>query len=219
MKYVIYYRVSTQRQGVSGLGLEAQKAQVTSYLNSRHDVEVVGEYVEIVSGRKTNRDQLNKAIAQVKREKAVLLVAKLDRLSRNVRFFLELLDTIKIEFADLPSLESGTSNTRLLLTQLASFAEWESSRISERTKQALQAKLARGELMGVKGKENIKFTNGRRKVQADQFARQIAPIIRPLVGTMPQRQILAHLNNNGVKSPTGGRWHLSTLQNVIKRIN
>lgn len=219
MKYVIYYRVSTQKQGFSGLGLEAQKEAVSFYLRTKPDAEILGEFTEIDSGRKVNRIELAKAVAQVKREKAVLLVAKLDRLSRNVKFFLELLDQIKIEFADLPSLQTGTSDTRLMLTQLSAFAEWEASKISERTKSALRAKKARGEPLGVKGKENIKFTNGRRKAIADQFAQTIAPILKPLVGTMPQRQILAHLNNNGVKSPTGGRWHLSTLQNVIKRIN
>ena len=219
MKYVIYYRVSTQKQGFSGLGLEAQKEAVSFYLRTKPDAEILGEFTEIDSGRKVNRIELAKAIAQVKREKAVLLVAKLDRLSRNVKFFLELLDQIKIEFADLPSLQTGTSDTRLMLTQLSAFAEWEASKISERTKSALRAKKARGEPLGVMGKYNIKATNGRRKAIADQFARQVAPILKPLIGTMPQRQILAHLNNNGVKSPTGGRWHLSTLQNVIKRIN
>ena len=106
----------------------------------------------------------------------MLLVAKLDRVARNVKFFLELIDQINIEFADLPNLATGTSDTRLMLTQLSAFAEWEASKISERTKQALQAKKQRGEPMGVMGKENIKATNGKRKEIADQFARDIAPI-------------------------------------------
>lgn len=219
MKYVIYYRVSTTKQGVSGLGLEAQKQQVENYLQSKNDVVVLNEYVEIDSGKKANRIELAKAVAESKKNKAVLLVAKLDRVARNVKFFLELLDQINIEFADLPNLATGTSDTRLMLTQLSAFAEWEASKISERTKQALQAKKQRGEPMGVMGKENIKATNGKRKEIADQFARDIAPILNGLVGTMSQRQLVAYLNQQGVKSPTGKEWVLCSLQNVLKRIN
>ena len=219
MKYVIYYRVSTTKQGVSGLGLEAQKQQVENYLQSKNDVEVLNEYVEIDSGKKTNRIELAKAVAEAKKNKTVLLVAKLDRVARNVKFFLELLDQINIEFADLPNLATGTSDTRLMLTQLSAFAEWEASKISERTKSALQAKKQRGEPMGVMGKINIKATNGKRKEIADQFARDIAPILNGLVGTMSQRQLVAYLNQQGVKSPTGKEWVLCSLQNVLKRIN
>lgn len=149
----------------------------------------------------------------------MLLVAKLDRVARNVKFFLELLDQINIEFADLPNLKIGTSDTRLMLTQLSAFAEWEASKISERTKQALQAKKQRGELMGVMGEKNIKATNGKRKEMADKFARDIAPILNGLVGTMSQRQLVAYLNQQGIKSPTGKEWVLCSLQNVLKRIN
>ena len=219
MKYVIYYRVSTTKQGVSGLGLEAQKQQVENYLQSKNDVEVLNEYVEIDSGKKANRIELAKAVAVAKKNKAVLLVAKLDRVARNVKFFLELLDQINIEFADLPNLATGTSDTRLMLTQLSAFAEWEASKISERTKSALQAKKQRGEPMGVMGKENIKATNGKRKEIADQFARDIAPILNGLVGTMSQRQLVTYLNQQGIKSPTGKEWVLCSLQNVLKRIN
>ena len=219
MKYVIYYRVSTTKQGVSGLGLEAQKQQVENYLQSKNDVEVLNEYVEIDSGKKANRIELAKAVAEAKKNKAVLLVAKLDRVARNVKFFLELLDQINIEFADLPNLATGTSDTRLMLTQLSAFAEWESSKISERTKSALQAKKQRGEPAGVMGKENIKATNGKRKEIADQFARDIAPILNGLVGTMSQRQLVTYLNQQGIKSPTGKEWVLCSLQNVLKRIN
>lgn len=219
MKYVIYYRVSTTKQGVSGLGLEAQKQQVENYLQSKNDVEVLNEYVEIDSGKKANRIELAKAVAEAKKNKAVLLVAKLDRVARNVKFFLELLDQINIEFADLPNLKIGTSDTRLMLTQLSAFAEWEASKISERTKQALQAKKQRGELMGVMGKENIKATNGKRKELANEFAKSIAPILNGLRNTMSQRQLVTYLNQQGIKSPTGKEWVLCSLQNVLKRID
>lgn len=217
MKYVIYYRVSTDKQGQSGLGLEAQQQQVKTYLQSKPDAEVVAEYVEVDSGKKVNRIELNKAVADAKKNKAVLLVAKLDRVARNVKLFLDLLDQVRIEFTDLPALSNGTSDSRLVLTQLAAFAEWEAAKISERTKAALSAKKARGEPMGIMGKENIKATNGRRKEQANDFAKQIAGMLIPLAATMSQRKLVDYLNQHGVKSPTGKEWRLNSLQNVLNR--
>lgn len=217
MKYVIYYRVSTDKQGRSGLGLEAQQQQVKNYLQSKPDAEVVSQYVEVDSGTKLNRVELAKAVAEAKKKKAVLLVAKLDRVARNVKLFLDLLDQVQIEFTDLPALSNGTSDSRLVLTQLAAFAEWEAAKISERTKAALAAKKARGEPMGVMGKENIKATNGKRKEQADEFAKSMAAMLLPLENTMSQRKLVDYLNLHGVNSPTGKAWRLNSLQNVLKR--
>lgn len=217
MKYVIYYRVSTDKQGQSGLGLEAQQQQVKTYLQSKPNAEVVAEYVEVDSGKKVNRIELNKAVADAKKNKAVLLVAKLDRVARNVKLFLDLLDQVRIEFTDLPALSNGTSDSRLVLTQLAAFAEWEAAKISERTKAALSAKKARGEPMGIMGKENIKATNGKRKEQADDFAKSMAAMLIPLAATMSQRKLVGYLNQHGVKSPTGKEWRLNSLQNVLNR--
>lgn len=217
MKYVIYYRVSTDKQDKSGLGLEAQQQQVKTYLQSKHDAVVIAEYVEVDSGKKVNRIELNKAVVDAKKNKAVLLVAKLDRVARNVKLFLDLLDQVSIEFTDLPALSNGTSDSRLVLTQLAAFAEWEAAKISERTKAALAAKKARGEPMGIMGKENIKATNGKRKEQADDFAKQLAGMLIPLAATMSQRRLVDYLNQHGVKSPTGKEWRLNSLQNVLNR--
>ena len=217
MKYVIYYRVSTDKQDKSGLGLEAQQKQVNDYLQSKPDAVVIAEYVEIDSGKKVNRIELNKAVVDAKKNKAVLLVAKLDRVARNVKLFLDLLDQVRIEFTDLPALSNGTSDSRLVLTQLAAFAEWEAAKISERTKAALAAKKARGEPMGIMGKENIKATNGKRKEQADDFAKQLAGMLIPLAATMSQRRLVDYLNRHGVKSPTGKEWRLNSLQNVLNR--
>lgn len=217
MNYVIYYRVSTDKQGQSGLGLEAQQKQVQDYLSKQNDAVVLGEYVEIDSGKKVDRVKLNEAVAHAKKAKAVLLVAKLDRVARNVKLFLELLDQVRIEFTDLPSLGNGTSDSRLVLTQLSAIAEWEAAKISERTKAALAAKKARGEPMGIMGKENIKATLGKRKEQADDFAKQLAAMLLPLAATMSQRKLVDYLNQHGVKSPTGKEWRLNSLQNVLKR--
>ena len=217
MKYVIYYRVSTDKQDKSGLGLEAQQKQVNDYLQSKPDAVVIAEYVEIDSGKKVNRIELNKAVVDAKKNKAVLLVAKLDRVARNVKLFLDLLDQVRIEFTDLPALSNGTSDSRLVLTQLAAFAEWEAAKISERTKAALAAKKARAEPMGIMGKENIKATNGKRKEQANDFAKQLAGMLIPLAATMSQRRLVDYLNQHGVKSPTGKEWRLNSLQNVLNR--
>lgn len=218
MKYVIYYRVSTDKQGQSGLGLEAQQQQVKKYLESKPDAEVLFEYVEIASGKRVDRIKLNEAVAHAKKAKAVLLVAKLDRVARNVKLFLELLDQVRIEFTDMPNLGNGTSDSRLILTQLSAIAEWESKKIGERTKAALAAKKARGEPMGVMGKENIKATLGKRKEQADEFARSNSELLFGLEDRkMSQRKMVAYLNQLGVKSPTGKAWVLSSLQNVLNR--
>lgn len=218
MKYVIYYRVSTDKQGQSGLGLEAQQQQVQDYLKSKPDAEVLSEYVEVASGKKVDREKLSKAVAHAKKAKAILLVAKLDRVARNVKLFLELLDQVQIEFTDLPNLGNGTSDSRLILTQLSALAEWEAKKIGERTKAALAAKKARGEPMGVMGKENIKATLGIRKEQADEFARSNAELLFGLEDRkMSQRKMVAYLNQLGVKSPTGKAWVLSSLQNVLHR--
>lgn len=216
MKYILYYRVSTNKQGVSGLGLEAQEQQVQNYLLLKSDVEIIGTFTEVDSGRKANRIELNKAVALAKKNKATLLVAKLDRIARNVRLFLELLDTVNIEFTDLPNLGTGT-DARLVLTQLSAFAEWEASKISERTKAAFAAKKKRGEAMGGMGTENIKATNGKRKELADDFAISLAPMLIALSKELSQRKLVEYLNKHQVKSPNGGEWGLSSLQNVLKR--
>jgi DNA invertase Pin-like site-specific DNA recombinase len=217
MKYVIYYRVSTNKQGISGLGLEAQEQQVQMYLQSKSNVEIIGTFTEIESGKKVDRVELNSAVALAKKNKATLLVAKLDRVARNVKLFLELLEQVSIEFTDMPNLNGSTSDSKLILTQLACFSEWEASKVSDRTRNALQMKIRRGEKLGVMGKENIKATNGKRKEQADLFAQELAPMLIPLSKTMSQRKLVDYLNQHGVKSPTGKDWRLNSLQNVLKR--
>lgn len=215
--YVVYYRVSTDKQGQSGLGLEAQQKQVQDYLSKQTDAIVLEKYVEVASGKKVDREMLIKAVAHAKKAKATLLVAKLDRVARNVKLFLDLLDQVNIEFTDMPSLGNGSSDSRLVLTQLSAIAEWEAKKISERTKAALAAKKARGEPMGIMGKENIKATLGKRTEQADAFAREKAPLLLSLSKTMSQRKLVEYLNQQGIKSPTGKEWRLNSLQNVYYR--
>lgn len=135
IKYVAYYRVSTQRQGESGLGLEAQQAQIQGCISGG---ELVNSFTDVESGSKANRPELNKALAFCKTEGATLIIAKLDRLSRDVSFIFNLRDSgVKFKACDLPDFNT------LTLGVFASFAQYEREKISERTSAALQAKIKR----------------------------------------------------------------------------
>jgi hypothetical protein len=135
------YRVSTDKQGRSGLGLDAQKAAVADRLNGGR-WQIVGEFVEVESGKRASRPQLDATIAACKKHKAKLIVAKLDRLSRNVPFLLKLIDSgVEVLFADLPELNGAMG--RFMLTTMASVVEFEAGLISERTKAALKVAKAR----------------------------------------------------------------------------
>lgn len=138
MKYVAYYRVSTQRQGQSGLGLEAQRAAVKAFAG-----EPVESFTEIESGKRSDRPQLALALAACKRLKATLVIAKLDRLARNVHFVSGLMES-SVEFVACDNPHA----TRLTIHILAAVAEDEARRISERTKAALTAYKARGGRLG-----------------------------------------------------------------------
>lgn len=138
--YVSYLRVSTQRQGTSGLGLQAQQEIIQKYLNG---CLPVAEFVEVESGRKTNRPKLHEALELCKKKKAILIVAKMDRLSRNVAFTSQLLDSgIEIVFCDFPKAN------RLVLTIIAAISEYEAGLIRKRTTEALQIKKDQGFKLG-----------------------------------------------------------------------
>jgi len=141
MEYVAYYRVSTENQSRSGLGIEAQKRMVRSYINP--DDRILVEYTETESGKNNHRPKLNKAITCAKEHKAILLIAKLDRLSRNVAFIFKLRDS-EVEFraVDMPDANALTVGIMAVL------AQHEREIISERTKRALQIKKQRGDKMG-----------------------------------------------------------------------
>ena len=154
-KAIAYYRVSTDRQGKSGLGLEAQNETVKQFANFKQ-WELIGEFTEIESGKKSNRPQLQEALKQCLKQKAVLVIAKLDRLGRNVAFISSLMES-KVEFV---AVDNPHAN-RLMLHLLAAFAEHEREQISTRTKEALKVAKSRGVILGKHGKnvlsqENIK---------------------------------------------------------------
>jgi DNA invertase Pin-like site-specific DNA recombinase len=176
-KYVAYYRVSTDRQGKSGLGLEAQKDAVQARLNGGR-WQIVDEFTEVESGKRASRPQLDAAIAACKKHKARLIVAKLDRLSRNVAFLLKLIDSgVDVLFADLPELNGAMG--KFVLITMANVAELEAGLVSERTKAALKAAKARGVKLGRYGAEVLapKYHE-----EAVRRAKELEPLIRELRG-------------------------------------
>ena len=220
MKFVAYLRVSTDRQGKSGLGLEAQRKAVADHVADKG--EIAAEYVEIESGKKNARPQLARALAEAKRIGAVLLIAKLDRLARNVAFIANLLEAgVEIAAADMPEAN------RFLLHVMAAVAEHEAQAISDRTRAALAAAKARGVALGWSiperaGEQRRAAHKGaeRNAMKADQHAANILPVIRQIVARgVSLRQIADELNMRGIKTARGGMWYATTVRNVMAREN
>ena len=205
MKFIVYYRVSTQRQGQSGLGLEAQKHACAHY-------DIVAEYTEIESGKKSNRPELAKALAHAKKIGATLLIAKLDRLSRNVHFITGLLEAdVPITCADMPEAD------RTFLQMAAVFAEWEGRRISKRTKAALAAAKRRGVKLGSPNPAKGGSVTG---VQRASATAQVAPQAMPIINALRKagqslRAIASALNDAQIPTAMGGQWHASSVRNLI----
>ena len=218
MKFVTYLRVSTERQGQSGLGLEAQRAAVAAHVLGRG--EVVAEFVEVESGKRSDRPELARALAEAKRAGAVLLIAKLDRLSRNLAFIAKLLDSrVPIRAADMPHAE------RITLQIMAVMAEHEGRAISLRTKQALAAAKARGVKLGWampsrRDEQRLASLKGAQasKVAADEFAATHAPLIEQLRGQGYTLQAIAQaLTARGIPTARGGDWHAAQVRNILRR--
>lgn len=211
-QFVAYYRVSTQRQGQSGLGLEAQRQAVRNYLNGG-DWDLVNEFTEVESGKINEREQLDAALRICRKTKARLVIAKLDRLSRNAAFLLNLRDS-KVDFvcADMPEAN------RLTIGIMAIMAEHEREMISKRTKEALAAAKARGVKLGG-ARSDIQAMNAKRSKQADEWAAGLRKTIDAYQSHgMSQRQIVSELNAQGIKTRRGGEWSLVQLQRVLKRL-
>jgi DNA invertase Pin-like site-specific DNA recombinase len=220
MKFVTYLRVSTDRQGKSGLGLEAQRAAVLDYVAGKG--EITAEYVEIESGKKNDRPQLARALTEAKRIGAVLLIAKLDRLARNVAFIANLLEAgVEIAAADMPEAN------RFLLHVMAAVAEHEAQAISDRTRAALAAAKARGVALGWSiperaGEQRQAARKGaeRNARKADQHAANVLPVIRQIAARGASlRQIADELNTRGIKTARGGLWYAATVRNVEARVS
>jgi len=222
MNFVSYTRISTQRQQDSGLGLAAQQVAIKSLVN-QHSGKVVAEFTETESGRKGagHRPELDKALAACKEHKAVLVIGKIDRLARNVSYFLNILDSSKVDirFADLPDVCPKSDEGRMLLITMANFAEFEGRRIGTRTRAALAVAKSRGVKLGVKGAENLRSNIEERKASADAFAGNLQDLLASFKQRgMAQRKQVAELNQLGIKSATGRQWGLIQLQRVLARI-
>ena len=213
--FVAYYRVSTDRQGESGLGLDAQRKAVRDFLDGG-SWDLIREFTEVESGKRTdNRPELTAALDLCRKRRATLVIAKLDRLSRNVAFIATLLDSnVRFKCADTPEAD------RTFLQMVAVFAEWERGKISQRTREALAAAKARGvNLGGPKWKEASALGAATNRKRADHFAANVLPIIKDEQqrGAHSLRQIAAALTRRGVKTARGGDWNAAQVRNVLAR--
>lgn len=222
--FIAYFRVSTDKQGKSGLGLEAQQKAVSDYLNGGN-WNLVSSFVEIESGRRSDRPKLQEALAACRIHKATLVVAKVDRLTRSVGFLHKLIDAgVEVRFCDLPQLEGAVG--RFMLTQMAAVAELEAGLISKRTKDALSAAKARGVKLGNNPRNMLTHgTKGRtaslaaRTNAANDRAKDLAPILKGLMSQgQSLRTIAATLDAQGIKTARGSSWTAAAVSRVIKRL-
>lgn len=207
--FVAYYRVSTDKQGKSGLGLEAQRQAVATYLNGG-SWQLLEEYTEIESGKRSDRPELDKAIAAAKRHKAVLIIAKLDRLARNVHFVSGLMEA-SVEFT---ACDNPHAN-KLMVHMLAAFAEHERDQISKRTREALAAAKRRGVQLGKHGKVLARQFSAEADARADDLANIVKRLQREGLSV---RQMVERMNAAGIPTAKGGRWHVPTVHRLLKRL-
>jgi DNA invertase Pin-like site-specific DNA recombinase len=205
--YVAYYRVSTEKQGRSGLGLAAQKARINAFL-SPNDC-VLAEFVDVQSGRKDDRIELNKALAVAKVNKATLVIARLDRFSRRVSFIARIMDEgISLCCAEMPNA------SEFQLHIFAALAQEERRLISERTKAALAEAKKRGRKLGANG---AKLAVANRRL-ADEFAASICQRVQQIGVAKSYSEIARQLNESGVLTRTGCRFYPQTVKNITLRM-
>lgn len=222
MKLVSYLRVSTQKQGRSGLGLEAQQAAIQSYAGHRR-AQVLRTFTEIESGKANDRPELAKALHLAKVTGATLVIAKLDRLSRNAAFLLTLRDSgVRFVAADLPDANELTVGIMALV------AQQEREAISRRTQEALAAVKRRGVKLGNPNGAAALRRAGRGnsaslvaiRANADRHAENLRPVIADLraAGVVSLAGLAAELTARGMLTPRGGHWHRSSVRNLIARL-
>jgi len=211
-EFVAYYRVSTKQQGQSGLGLEAQKKAVKDYLNGGRS-KLIGEFTEVESGKKVDRPQLKEAIKLCKKKGATLVIAKLDRLARNVHFISGLMEDRRLSFLAVDNPLAIPLNMHML----AAFAEHEARAISDRTREGLERAKARGVKLGRQGKVLARVNAAKAKTQA----RDLKPVITEIrkAGRDSVREIMAELNTRGIQTSRGGPWRPMTVSRLLERID
>ncbi len=216
MKYVVYYRVSTKGQGESGLGLEAQKRDVELFLNSYSEkpFEIIEEITDVRSGKGmlTERQELRNAVELCEETGATLLVAKLDRLGRDVELIAHLMKRIDFKVACMPNAD------RFQLHLYAALAEQERDFISKRTKAALQSAKDRGVKLGGL-RTATKKLNAKRKEEADERAEMFRNEIEEMQSNgYSIRRMVDSLNRRSIKTARGSAWSISTLHGTVKRL-
>lgn len=222
--YAGYLRVSTRGQQQSGLGLEAQRTAISTHING-HSIK---EFVECESGRRDSRPELARALAFCRRTGATLIIARLDRLSRNARFLLELLDSdVEIIFCDVPA-ASGVAG-RMMLTVMGAFAEMEAGLVSERTRSALAACKARGVRLGnpdggraltdhIRTHGNAPAMKGKAKAAADRAEPWRETLESMIAKGLTAYAIAKELTAKGEKTARGSAWTTCAMVRLIRRL-
>lgn len=211
-KAVPYYRVSTERQGQSGLGLQAQQNAVQEFATSGN-YKLIGEFIEVESGRNNKRPILHEALAECKKHKATLLIAKLDRLGRNVAFISALMES-QVDFIAVDNPQAN----KLIVHIMAAFAEYERDQISIRTREALSMAKKRGVKLGQYGRNVLAKKN---KSDSLAFAKRMHKTMAKLQkeGFETIREITARLNELNIPTYSGeGHWHVNTVHRLLKQI-
>jgi len=225
-RFVAYLRVSTQKQGVSGLGLEAQAQAVEAYIAGVGG-RMLATFTEIETGKRSDRPELTKALASARAQKAVLIVAKLDRLARNARFLLTVVEgagEAGVIFCDLPTIPAGPVG-KFLLTQMAAVAELEGGLISQRTKAALTAAKARGVKLGNPNlragtPDQARAAAAAKSRQARGRAADLSPVLIEIraAGVTTLEGMARALTARGVPTPSGrGAWYPATVGRIEAR--
>jgi DNA invertase Pin-like site-specific DNA recombinase len=206
--FVAYYRVSTARQGRSGLGLAAQQRKVSEFLSTTDCL--IAEFCEVQSGRDDSRAELQKALSLARRRSAKLIIARLDRFSRRVSFIASILEQgIGLVCAEMPNA------TDFQLHIFAALAQEERRLISERTKAALAEAKRRGKVLGTNGR---KLAVKNRKA-ADEFAASLKTTLDAGLMGRSYSEIARHLNDAGFSTVTGRKFYPQTVKNYLMRIN
>ncbi len=211
-KAVPYYRVSRKRQGISGLGLEAQQTAVRDYAE-RYNFELMKEHTEVESAKRNKRPVLQEALKLCEECSATLLIAKLDRLGRNTFFIAKLMES-GVDFIAVDNPEAN----KFMLHVMAAFAEYEGEQISLRTREALAEAKKRGVSLGIYGRLVLSQQN---KENADEFARKMKPVVDELKskGFKSVRSLTKEFNKRSIATYTGKtHWHVQTVYSLLKRI-
>jgi DNA invertase Pin-like site-specific DNA recombinase len=217
-RFIAYLRVSSQRQGVSGLGLEAQREVIARHLDGGR-WKLLQTFTEVESGRRVKRPQLAKALAACKKHKATLIVSRLDRLARNTQFLCALINSnVPIEFCDFEVPKGATG--RLILQVMSSIAEFESRIIGERTKAALAAARKRPGAKPLGGPNAQSLRNAQAAAERDAKLRPVVEAIRKARPAISANALAHELNERRIPTAVrGARWHAESAKRLLARLD